>query len=42
MNLANVSKIPKSEIPVHDNLINILDEQIDFTNATVLKQQRKI
>ena len=41
VNLTNVSKKPKSEIPVHDNLVNIMDEQNDFTYATVLNQQSK-
>ena len=35
-----VTKNPKSEIPVHDNLVNILDEQNDHTNVD--NQQSKI
>ena len=39
--MANVSKNPKTKIPVHDNLVNISDEQNDLANAIVLNQQSK-
>ena len=39
--MADVSKNPISEIRVHVNLVNILNEQNDLTNASVQNQQSK-